>query len=128
MSNSFRSNDILEGARLIRAYLPELLGDQAQVVDHDIAILLAQAQQGETVDEPLLALLKHHEATYLWIGEHLSTQPISKGFERLPGHGSTITARKFMCPYGDYVWYQRSTGQVIPQCPTHGALMLTDEA
>lgn len=128
MSTLLQSDKILEGARLIRSYLPELLGDQAPAVDRDIAALLALAQQGETVDEPLLTLLKDHEATYLWMGEYLSTQQVAKGFEPLPGRSGAIAAPKYTCPQGDYVWYQRSAGQPIPHCPSHGELTLAAEA
>ena len=128
MSNPFKPEDVLEGTRLIRAYLPELLGDQAQAVDQDIAALLAQMQQGESADEPLLELLKQHEATSAWMGEYLSSRPVTKGFEQLPGRSGAIAARKFVCPYNDYVWYQRSAGQTVPRCPTHGALIPVDGA
>lgn len=128
MSTLLQSDKILEGAREIRAYLPELLGDQAPAVDRDLAALLAQAQRGETVDDLLLRLLKDHEATYLWMGEYLSTRRVAKGFESLPGRSGAIAAAKYICPEGDYVWYQRSTGQTIPRCPTHGELIVAEEA
>ncbi|NEP17059.1 MAG: hypothetical protein F6J97_09140 [Leptolyngbya sp. SIO4C1] len=128
MSTHFQSDDILEGARSIRCHLPALLGDRAEAVDQEIARLLAQAQQGTAVDEPLLTLLKQQEATYFWIAEYLSPQPAAKGFEPLPGRGGAIAATKYVCPQGDYVWYQRTAGQSPPRCPTHGELILAAEA
>lgn len=127
MSRSFTSNDVLEGARTIRAYLPEMLDQEAQQVDQQLSDLLAQAKSGEDVGQEILGLLKGHEGTYHWMAEFLSSHSVSKGFEALPGRSSSISARKFICPEGDYVWYQRSVGSPVPRCPTHGELIPVDE-
>ncbi|MCC5612578.1 hypothetical protein LC612_39265 [Nostoc sp. CHAB 5834] len=125
----FRPEDVLEGARSIRPYLPELLGQQdAEKVDKELSNLLAQASAGEKVDDQVLELLKIYKATRDWLAEFLSKKQVSKGFQPLPGSGDAISASKYVCPEGDFVWYRRSIGVSIPICPTHGALILSEES
>ncbi|WP_207161540.1 hypothetical protein, partial [Trichormus variabilis] len=51
-------------------------------------------------------------------------QQVSKGFQPLPGQGQALSAQKYICPQGDYVWYRRVVGATIPTCPTHGVLLI----
>ncbi len=119
---AIKSEDVLEGARAIRPYLPDLLGETAAECDRQLADLLAQAQQHQAVDTQILTLLKGNPKTLQWLKEFLATPAISKGFERLPGSSGAVSAPKYVCPQGDYVWYQRSAGIPVPTCPTHGEL------
>lgn len=119
----FDPEKILDCARSIRPYLPELVGTEAETVDRQLADLLAQARVGDSVDAEILALLKRIPNTRNWAAEFLAPEQFSKGFERLPGSSGAISAQKFVCPYGDYVWYRRSAGIPVPTCPTHGALV-----
>ncbi|MEB3292251.1 MAG: hypothetical protein VKJ24_03750 [Synechococcales bacterium] len=119
---AFNPEDVLEGARSIRPFLPEKLGVAADEFDRQLADLLTQAQQGQSRDAQILTLLKSHPATYQWIKEFLATKPTDKGYERLPGGSGAVSAQKYVCPQGDYVWYQRSAGIPVPTCPTHGEL------
>jgi hypothetical protein len=128
MTHEFDAETVLEGARSIRPHLPALLGDRAPQVDARVADLLAQAKDGQTVDKEILALLKHEQSTYYWIAEYLSSDSVTKGFAPLPGKSGPITAPKFVCPEGDYVWYQRSAGTPVPDCPTHGKLIPAPES
>jgi hypothetical protein len=113
---------VLEGARCIRPYLPEFLGAAAAECDRQLADLLAQAQQGQAVDGQILTLLKSHPKTWQWLKEFLAAKATGKGYEQLPGSSGAVSAQKYVCPQGDYVWYQRSAGIPIPTCPTHGEL------
>ncbi|OUC13654.1 MAG: hypothetical protein B0A82_16135 [Alkalinema sp. CACIAM 70d] len=119
---AFKPDDVLEGARCIRPYLPDLLGAAAVECDRQLADLLAQAQQGQAVDGQILTLLKSHPKTLQWLKEFLASKASSKGYEPLPGSSGAIAAQKYVCPQGDYVWYQRSAGIPVPTCPTHGEL------
>jgi hypothetical protein len=123
----FKPEDVLEGSRQIRYFLPELVGSElAQTIDDKLAELLEQAQTEQQVHEQILELLKRHPATRHWIAEFLSPKQVSKGYEPLPGSGGAIAAQKFICPKGDYVWYQRAVGASTPTCPTHGELICAD--
>ncbi|MEH2214063.1 hypothetical protein [Nostoc sp.] len=121
---TFEPDDILEAGRSIRPFLPELLGNDAVQVDKQLAELLAQAKAGQEVDKQILEILKSQPDTRNWIAEFLSEKQVSKGFEPLPGKGQAISAQKYICPQGDYVWYRRIVGATIPICPTHGVLLI----
>ncbi len=123
----FHPEDVLEGARSIRPYLVDLLGLEAEQVDLRLAALLAEAKAGKPVDGQILELLKSRASTKNWLAEFLSPKQISKGWERLPGKGEALSAQKYVCPEGDYVWYLRSVGLTVPTCPTHGFLIPADE-
>ncbi len=120
----FEPEDILEGGRSIRPYLEELLGNDAIQVDNKLAELLAQAQAGQPTDQQILEILTSYPNTRNWIAEFLSEKQVSKGFEPLPGQGQPISAQKYNCPQGDYVWYRRIVGATIPICPTHGVELI----
>ncbi|MFM7427783.1 MAG: hypothetical protein ACKO7W_22750 [Elainella sp.] len=119
----FTPEDILEGARTIRFFLPDLLGTEAEAVDQQLAELLGQAKAGQQADQQILEILKGHPETYRWIAEFLSSEPDPKS-PRLPGLPNAVSAPKYVCPEGDYSWFQRSIGIPVPSCPTHGKLTL----
>lgn len=119
---AYTPEDVLECARSIRPELPELLGAAAETVDRQLADLLAQAKTGAAVDAEILDLLKSHPNTYDWAAEFLAPQRVSKGYERLAGSGDVVSAQRYVCPEGDYVWYRRSVGIAIPTCPSHPQL------
>jgi hypothetical protein len=120
--------DIVNVARMIRPYLPALVGDEADEYDREIAGLLARAHNGEDVSDRLLAVLTRSKATHGWAARVLESdrqlppeisQPLERGYQQLPGDDGVIDAERFECPHGDYVWYRISVGVVAPPCPTH---------
>ena len=115
----FTSEDVLEGARSIRPYLPELLRAEPNEVDQQLAALLEQAKAGQQVDQQILEILKSRPKTKNWIAEFLSSDQVSKGYQAPPGRAGVVSAPKYSCPEGDYIWYQRSAGTSAPACPTH---------
>lgn len=124
--------DLLEVARVIRSYLPDLLGSGARSCDQRIAGLLAAARSGQNVDEDLATALQQSPAVHVWAAQVLQDerhrppdlQPAFElGFEPLPGAGGPVQAAKYCCPHDDFVWWRRSAGQAVPSCPTHGALI-----
>ncbi len=46
----YTSEDVLEAARVIRLYLPDLLEAEAKTVDRALADLLTRAESGEAFD------------------------------------------------------------------------------
>jgi hypothetical protein len=124
--------DLLEVARVIRSYLPGLVGSEARSYDQRIAGLLAAARSGQNVDEELAAVLQQSSVIHAWAAQVLQDerhrppdlQPAFElGFEPLPGAASPVQAAKYCCPKHDFVWWRRSTGQAVPSCLTHGALV-----
>ena len=118
--------EIVEAARSIRPYLAKLLNsEEAQIIDHQLSELLAQAQQyKKNVSQQILKLLSSQETTREWIKKFLKDKlppEIEKAFQpTLSPNPSPISGLvKYACPKGDYVWYQRQTGEPIPNCPTH---------
>jgi len=131
-SPSFSSHEILESARTIRAYLPKLLTpDEAQQMDAQLSDLLAQAHTGQAVEQQILSVLTSHSRTQEWVAEFLSPTTFSRGpgDSVLPGRIGMITAPRYVCPEGDFVWYRFSLGETIPTCPSHphlGPLVLKE--
>lgn len=116
------ANDILEGARTIRPYLPDLLRPaDADFVDRDLAELLAMARAGQRVGSQITDVLSSRQPTREWMRRYLAGQFVP--YSGPPGSPSPHPAlKKCVCPQGDFVWYQRSVGQTPPPCPTHGSL------
>lgn len=120
----FASEDILEGARSIRPVLTELVGLDAPDIDSRLANLLLAAEAGDEVDNKVLKLLRSNDATRLWMRDYLRADKkdafVVLGYSPPPGPPAPVSAHKYVCPYRDYTWYQRSVGQPMPKCPTHG--------
>ncbi|PSN14178.1 hypothetical protein C7293_12765 [filamentous cyanobacterium CCT1] len=117
----YQSDELLEAAKTIRPFLPDLLGQNAEEMDHQLAELITRCQAGEPQENQIAALLAHEAPTREWMAEFLSTDQALKGtrgWERLPGI-SAPGAPKYACPKGDYIWYRLDVSDLIPSCPTH---------
>jgi hypothetical protein len=124
---------VLELARTIRLYLPELVGggpgasDQVRMLDRALAELLTRAQHGQDVEAPILDRLRQPPAVHNWAAVFLQTglppdllAARDRGFSPLAGGGEAVAAAKYSCSVGnDAVWFRRAVGQAVPQCPTH---------
>lgn len=120
----YKSKDVLEGACAIRPYLTDLLeAIQTAEIDEKLAELLAQSQTGQKVDNRILKLLAKQEATRTWMAaflEYNMPPEVARFYSPPPGQVSPLSGIvRYNCPQGDYVWYRRSVGEPIPQCPTH---------
>lgn len=119
----YKSADILEAARSIRPYLSELLqAAQAEVIDLQLADLLAQANTRQPIDNLILELLAAQDPTREWLSRFLQDkqQPEHlRTFSPLPGQPPIVNAAKFVCPQGDYTWYRPRIGIEPPLCHTH---------
>jgi hypothetical protein len=128
---------VLEAARAVRPYLPELVGPDAGRADRRIADLLAAAGLGEDVAAELWSVLTGTEAIAAFVVEVLDDAPYYRppewqpsnprggGLEHLPGPAGPVQhAGKYACPQGDYVWYRAAVGTPVPQCPTHGSILV----
>jgi hypothetical protein len=119
---------ILEAARVVRAYLDELLGEDASRLDGEIAALLNSADEAERIDS-LRSLLSSDEVIEEWVGEVLDDplhrppdyQPVeTRDYASPAGLVGLVHAGKYACPHGDFVWYRPSVGTEILPCATHG--------
>ena len=119
----YESADILDAARSIRPYLSQLLTPaEAEVIDQQLADLLAQANSGQPVDNLILELLSEHDSIREWLSGFLQDKQEPehlRSWSPLPGQGSMVNAAKFVCPQGDYTWYRARVGIEPPPCPTH---------
>lgn len=126
----YQTENILEGARTIRPYLPELVGAEAQGIDGELAALLARASQGQKTDTLILDLLSTRKATKDWMRDYLA-EPASvmrsaetKGYSRPGGDPDPIPGLKYVCPVaGDTVWYKQYAGEEIPMCNSHSVVL-----
>ena len=125
------AESILEGARSIRPYLGELLGDEATGVDTQLALLLEQGAAGQKVDNRILGLLADHEPTREWIRTYLNADQAEarvtfvKSFDPTPGDPDPIAAEKYVCPINGDTWCgsgrtraKRSRCARTASCPT----------
>lgn len=120
----YSSEDVLEAARVIRLYLPDLLGAEAETVDRALAELLARAESGEVVDNQILELLADRDATREWTQQFLKDKvppPVMRNYDPLAGSVSRIDANTFVCPMAgcNTVWYRPRAGIEPPLCQNH---------
>lgn len=115
--------DILEAARSIRPYLSELVGEpDATTLDQQLADLLTQTDTDLPIDNRILELLAAQDATRDWLAGFLQDkqQPDAlRTWKPLLNSQSLVSAPKFVCPEGDYVWHRPRVGVEPPLCPTH---------
>jgi hypothetical protein len=121
--------DIVEAARSIRPYLNELIPAEAEQVDNELAGYLNEGAATRNSNR-LLATLRRHEPTREWVSEFLQKRlppAVTRAFEfrQPPGDPAAVSATKYVCPQGDYSWYRVSIGRPIPNCPTHGLMLVT---
>lgn len=122
-------SNILEAAKSIRQFLPDLLGEQAPAVDHQLAELIIRHQAGEPMENQVTSLLASHSSTRQWMRNFLGAdaeQTRSLGYNPLPGI-PTIDAPRYACPQGDYLWHHIDSSDRIPLCPTHHCPLILDE-
>jgi hypothetical protein len=129
---------LLEAARSIRHYLPDLVGPAADQLDRQVAELLATAGRGENTTAALRSLLNSNSVTKNFVAKVLADAPHYRphdlqpdylrtggmqpppGTIGLPGPGGPVLhAGKYSCPHGDYVWYRSAVGVPVKGCPTH---------
>lgn len=117
---SSQAQRIRQAADAIRPELPDLLGEQAPLVDAQLAELSAAADRGELVEPEILATLSRYDATRNRLRELLGPDwALTEKLAAPAGPGSPVTAPRFSCPLGDYTWSRREVGEPVPQCPTH---------
>jgi hypothetical protein len=131
VSEDITSVRVLLAASTIRWYLPDLV-DRSEVSRFDqlIAELLASPDDSGEVEEQLRHVLSIRPGTKAWLSQVLDDEdllpPELQAVEERAvdpiGRATPVGARRFVCPHGDYIWYQRSVSQRPPQCPTHGNL------
>lgn len=120
----YTAEDILEAARVIQPYLPDLLGAEAATVDQALATLLDKAAAGESVENPILELLAKRDATRQWAQQFLRDKtppPVMRSYDPLAGSQSVINANTFVCEVPDCprIWHRPKFGMAPPPCPEH---------
>lgn len=120
----YNSEDVIEAARIIQPYLPDLLGPEAPTVDRALVDLLAKVESGEAVDNQILEFLAERDATREWTRQFLTDKmppPVMRSYDPLAGSVSKIDANAFACPEPNcnYVWYRPKAGIEAPLCPEH---------
>jgi hypothetical protein len=118
----FDNAEALEIARLIRHFLPKILGSEIGLqIDRELASVLNQADldEDERVDR-ILAIVDSRSETKTWFDDCLEMQSSKaiRGFSGLPGLPDLQSSIKYVCPHNDYTW-SREDNNLIPECPTH---------
>jgi hypothetical protein len=126
---------IVDAARMLRPYLPALVGDDASAVDENLARLIADALHGGDVAEQIVRQLSGRMELRDWMAQALEHDPpqppglasaVERDYSGLPGRGEPLPAARFICPYGDFVWYRRAVGERIRDCSTHHVPLVLD--
>jgi hypothetical protein len=131
----FNPEDVLESARSLRPELPELLDSEADSFDQQLADLLAQANAGQAVEQPVLDLLNSHDKTRKWVGKFLNkslppSSPLPPGmpeFQPLPGYSPAQSTIKYVCPIGNDFTRRLRSGEPVPVCRTHQVALVPVE-
>jgi hypothetical protein len=121
---------VLEAARAIRPYLDDLVGPgPAKVIDGRIAGELTGGAGRADTARALRALLEEQEDTAWFLSRVLADRPgyrppyqqpaSRRGIVSPAGDPGLVTADRYACPRGDYVWYRPEVGFPVPRCPTH---------
>lgn len=119
MSDFNEKEGLLDGARVLRGVLPELIDEGSAALDAQLAALLESSSKGEDVHERLLKTVASHEETRIWMAQHLGLAMMEKAYRGLPGHPNPVPAPRYDCPKGDYSFFRRSVAVPLPKCPTH---------
>ncbi|NEZ55825.1 hypothetical protein [Adonisia turfae] len=123
------SAKILEAAKIIRQFLPNLLESQASEFDQQLADLINRHQAGEPLVNQITSLLASNSETCKWMHDFLgtdSTRTRGGEFSPLPGLPN-IDAPRYVCPENDYIWHHIDGSDPIPNCPTHNCALVRDE-
>ena len=123
---------VWEAARSVRPYLNELVGPDAPNVDAALAELLTDAECDEQSEYRLRMVLESHEETRIFLERVRDDAPayrppqvlseLTTRYSGMAGVTGPVSADKFACPRGDFVWYRPEVRVPVPRCPTHGAL------
>jgi hypothetical protein len=117
------TEDILELARSIRPYLPELLPQPtAAELDQTLADLLAQADSNPSVPLLIQKHLRSHDTTREWANQFLGNPKFAgtyRQYNPLAGQPSDVSATTFKCPQCDHTWDRPRIGMQPPPCPIH---------
>jgi hypothetical protein len=128
--------DVLQAAREIRPYLPELLtsADLERVV-HRLEQAIAAAQDQPDQSDTIRGLLSETELTREWMRLYLEEgKPaaeiltIIRTYKPLPGKAGAIASPRYRCPVASchQTWYRRAANADIPDCPIHGVKMVRE--
>jgi hypothetical protein len=126
--------ELIDVARIVRPYLPQLVGEQSSVYDAQIRVLLDRAVEGQDIEGELYAVLTQSPTLQTWFAqvlqndEHLppELQPLAElAYEPLPGTRSPADPQRYVCPVdGNYVWFRPFVGVPIPQCQDHPVVLV----
>ena len=120
----YKSEDVLEAARVIQPYLPDLLGTEAATVDQALASKVAKVASGEVGVNSILELLAERDTTREWTQKFLIDKmppPVMRNYDPLAGSQSIIDANTFICEVPDCpgIWHRPKAGIAPPLCPEH---------
>ncbi len=124
------AEQVLEGARIIRGCLADLLGGNARAVDEALSVLLVQ-NPGNTIEKKanhVVALLEQHRETRQWLhtflrlaGDAAKTYKNYQGipgYQGVPGYPNSPSSTRYACPSFRcrQIWYLFEVGESIPIC------------
>jgi hypothetical protein len=126
--------DVIDVARIIRPYLPELVGNRASVYDGQLRALLERAVEGQDVGDELYAVLTQSPSVQAWVGQVLQNddhlppelQPVAElEYQPMQGIHNPPAPQRYECPVdSNVVWYRPSVGVPIPKCHDHGVVLV----
>jgi hypothetical protein len=128
---------VIEAGRLVRYYLPDLIGasDAAEFDDVVVRLLAVAVDDPINAAERLAHLFGVYPATATWLDHVLADEqllpPALQGYEvrgvDLPPSVQPVTFQRFACPEGDFAWYRRSIVDEPPTCASHDLVLVPAE-
>ncbi|MCZ2860991.1 hypothetical protein [Blastococcus sp. VKM Ac-2987] len=118
------TDPLIEAARAVRRYLPDLVEERAQEVDARLVALLRAGDR-----EGLEELFGSADSLLDWLAGFVETglppevAPLRErgaGYQPLLGSGIAQPPPRFECPVDHlFVWYRVDPGEEISVCPDH---------
>jgi hypothetical protein len=135
---------ILQAGRVILPFLDQLVDDPVTAAGLRTRIdeLLDEAAKGEDTSAELRVTLESDEATKEFTRKVIRDAPYFRPpgqqlhklrdaasvgqshYSPLPGWPEDIGAPKYVCPYGDTVWYRPDISFPIRECTEHHVLLV----
>ncbi len=129
----YKTEDIMAAAISIRPNLKDLIGEEAENIQSELADLLLKHEKGEDVEIEVIDLLSGNETTRKWMENELKDKRIpdgEKSFKPLAGHPVEPPRgiEKFVCSKGcGFTWFRQRVGQEIPNCSKCGAGLVSEK-
>lgn len=122
---------IRELAERIRQELGSLVGQEdAAELDSELDALLARGAAGEEVSPLIVQLIYSNPRVSDRFVKLFSSGPTprSQSMQLPPGRRGLPLPPRYVCPAGDYEYFQFDVAKPVPLCPEDGSTLVLDDS